>query len=519
MTHPEDKPLPAPQGGTDVTEGGMILSGDRRLDQEALRARAARVAAALKAEGLGEGDSVAVILRNDFAFLEVMLGAALVGIYVAPVNWHATSDEARHIIDDSGARLVVLHTDLMSRFGPGLPPGRKVLQVTTPPEIAEAYGLDPVAAPPDADWALWRDAQAPYDGPEAAPRSNIVYTSGTTGAPKGVVREPATGAMADRVREIVALAYGIAPGRVIRTVITGPMYHSVPNVYALHAVRTPGALVILKPRFDAEGLLKLIETHRLTHLHLVPTMMVRLLKLPQAVRDAYDVSSLRHVVHGAAPCAPEIRAAMIDWFGPVIGEYYGASETGPGFVLRPEDAPDHPGSVGQPTPWTRVEIVDRHGQSCATGEIGEIFLKIDDYPRFEYRNRPGEADKMRRGDLVSAGDMGFLDADGYLHLRDRKTDMIISGGVNIYPSDVEAALLDIPGVRDAAVFGLPDPEYGELVSACVATDLDEAALRAALDSRLARFKIPRQFHIMTTLPREDSGKIRKKDLRKLLING
>ncbi len=496
---------------------GLILAGSRRGSQAEMTQRAARAATAIKSIGIREGDSIAVIMRNDIAFLEVMLGAALIGVYVAPVNWHATAQEAAHILRDSGASLVVIHADLLERFAPGLSPGVAIRQVSTPPEIAEAYRTAPVTAPEAEDWDIWCKGFAPYDGPAAAPRSNIVYTSGTTGNPKGVVREPATGKMADRVRDVVALGYGIAPGRVIRTVITGPMYHSVPNVYALHAVRTPGALVVLQPRFDAEELLRLIEEYRITHLHLVPTMMVRLLRLPAQTRERYDISSLRHVVHGAAPCPPEVRQAMIDWFGPVIGEYYGASETGPGVVLTPEEAPEHPGSVGRPTPWTRIEIVDRDGNLCNTGYIGEIFMKIDDYPTFEYRNRPGEANKMRRGDLVSAGDIGFLDANGYLHLRDRKTDMIISGGVNVYPTDIEAALVDIAGVRDAAVFGLPDPEYSEVIAACVETELDEKALRAGLETRVARFKIPRVFHILPKLPREDSGKIRKKNLRADLI--
>ncbi|MGY9036623.1 MAG: AMP-binding protein [Rhodobacterales bacterium] len=498
-------------------DDGLIIAGTRRISQADMAQRAARAASAMASIGIGEGDSVAVILRNDIAFIEVMLGAALIGAYVAPVNWHATADEAAHILHDSGASLVVIHADLMARFELGLPEGIAVRQVATPQEIAQAYKLAAMTPSHDADWDMWCAGFAPYDGPAPAPRSNIVYTSGTTGNPKGVVREPATGAMAQRVRDVVALAYGIAPGRVIRTAITGPMYHSVPNVYALHAVRTAGAMVILQPRFDAEDLLRLIETHRITHLHLVPTMMVRLLRLPEKIRTAYDVSSLRHVVHGAAPCPPEIRQAMIEWFGPVIGEYYGASETGPGIVLTPDEAPDHPGSVGRPTPWTRIEIVGRDGTPCRTGYIGEIFLKIDNYPRFEYRNRPGEADKMRRGDLVSAGDIGFLDAEGYLHLRDRKTDMIISGGVNVYPTDIEAALVDIPGVRDAAVFGLPDPEFSEIVAACVETDLSEQALRDGLEKRLARFKIPRVFRLFDTLPREDSGKIRKKSLRAKIL--
>lgn len=497
---------------------GMVLAGERKLSQTCLLERAARVAQALRLKGLVEGDSIAVILRNDIAFLEAMLGAGMIGVYVAPVNWHATAAEAMHILSDSGARLVAIHADLMDKFGPGIPNDVYVIQVSTPSEVAEAYDVPPAVATLE-NWDKWRDAHQPYNGQPAAPRSNIIYTSGTTGAPKGVVREPAVGSMADRVRDVISLAYGIAPGRVIRTVVTGPMYHSVPNVYALHAVRTPGALVILQPRFDAEGLLAMIEQYRLTHLHLVPTMMVRLLKLPHKIRARYDISSLQHVVHGAAPCPPELRAAMIDWFGPVIGEYYGASETGPGIVLPPNEAPEHPGSVGRPTPWTRLEIVNKRGKPCATGEIGEIYLKIDNYPSFEYRNLPGEADRVRRGDLVSAGDLGFIDAQGYLHLRDRKTDMIISGGVNIYPSDVEAALLNIPGVRDAAVLGLPDPEYGEMVAACVATDLNEQALREALSGLLARFKIPRRFHIMDALPREDSGKIRKKVIRTALIQG
>lgn len=516
MAGPSD-PTPAAATAEPAALTGAVIAGERLITQEVLNDRAARVATGLRSLGLAEGDSIAVILRNDIAFLELMLGAALAGVYMAPVNWHATPAEAEHILRDSGARLIVIHSDLRPAFAPGLPAEVPVLEVETPPEIAAAYRVAGVPAVRDGGWGAWRDGFGPYDGPPAAPRANIIYTSGTTGQPKGVVREPAVGRIAERTREVVRQAYGITPGEVVRTAVVGPLYHSAPNVYTLHAVRAPGSLVILQPRFDAEALLELIHSYRLTHLHLVPTMFVRLLKLPEAVRAKYDVSSLQYVCHGAAPCPPEVRRRMIDWFGPVIGEYYGASETGPGVVLRPDEAHEHADTVGRPLPWTTLEIVDRNGQPCPTGQVGEIYLKIEDFPRFEYRNRPGLADTMRRGELVSAGDIGYLDAEGFLHLSDRKSDMIISGGVNIYPTDIEAALLDVPGVRDAVVFGLPDPEFGETVTACVETELDEAALRAALEDRIARFKIPRIFHIMDRLPREDSGKIRKKNLKADLL--
>lgn len=371
----------------------------------------------------------------------------------------------------------------------------------------------------EADWSQWIDGFAPYDGPPAAVRSNIIYTSGTTGKPKGVMREPAAGAMADRMREVVAYGYGITQGTPIRTVVTGPMYHSVPNVYAGHAVRTPGAMVILQPKFDAEELLAMIDTHKLTHLHLVPTMMVRLLRLPSDVRAKYNISSLEHVVHGAAPCPPEVRQAMIKWFGPVIGEYYGASETGPAIVLRPSEAPDHLGSVGRPTPWTTIEIVGKDGTVCGQGEVGEIYVKIANYPSFQYRNQPGLADEIRRGDLVSAGDLGYLDKDGFLFICDRKSDMIISGGVNVYPADIEAELLKIAGIRDAAVFGIPDPEFGEKVAAVIATELTQDEILQHLGTRLSSFKIPREMKCLPAIPREDSGKVRKRRLRDALLAG
>ncbi|WP_235912076.1 AMP-binding protein [Mesorhizobium xinjiangense] len=496
---------------------GLIISGDRMLSQDELQRRGMKIATGLKAMGIQEGDSIAVVLRNDFAFLETMLGANIAGVYVAAVNWHASAEEAAHILADSGAKLVVIHADLMAQFGAGIPDGVAVLQVSTPQEIATAFRVAALPAPVECDWDDWRDSHEPYDGPAAAPRSNIIYTSGTTGNPKGIVREPAVGDMAARVREVLSYSYGLSPDEPIRTAITGPLYHSAPNVYTFHAVRSPGGIAILQPRFDAEELLALIQDYKLTHLHLVPTMLVRLLKLNKEVRDKYDVSSLRYVVHGAAPCPPEVRRAMIDWFGPVIGEYYGASETGAAVALRPDEADAHADTVGRPTPWTRIEIIGTDGTPCRTGEIGEIFVKIDRYPSFEYRNRPGAADKVRRGDLVSAGDIGYLDAEGYLHLCDRKSDMIISGGVNIYPVEIEAALIDIPGVRDAAVFGIPNPEFGESVAACVATELDVAELREQLARRLARYKIPRTFRLIESLPREDSGKIRKKKLREALL--
>ncbi len=497
----------------------VIISGERRMTHSEMRERAARAATGFEGCGVAEGDAVALVLRNDFAFFEAALGAALVGAYAVPVNWHYTHPEAAYILEDCGARVVVIHADLLADLGPAIPDGVVVLVVPTPPEIREAYAIpaDQCVAPAGCrDWNGWLDGQDAWSGPPRAARMNMVYTSGTTGAPKGVVRDPQTPEQEARFAEILGIIFGVGEGQKPRTVVTGPIYHSAPNAYALYCARR-GGLVVLQPRFDAENLLALIERHRITHLHMVPIMFVRLLKLAAAVRAKYDLSSLEFVVHAGAPCPPAVKRRMIEWWGPVINEYYGSTETGPPIFHTSEEALRKPGTAGRRLERTVVKIMDAEGRELGPGEIGEIYLRVTGHADFTYRNNQEKRREIERNGLITVGDIGYFDDDGYLFICDRASDMVISGGVNIHPAEIEAALMGMPGVRDCAVFGIPDEEFGEALCAHVELDadarLDAAAVEAGLAGRLAKYKIPGKIVFDQALPREDSGKIMKRKLR------
>jgi long-chain acyl-CoA synthetase len=298
--------------------------------------------------------------------------------------------------------------------------------------------------------------------------------------------------------------------------MTGPMYHSAPASYA-RVVLSVGGDLHLMPRFDAEGLLALIHERRIGHMHVVPTMFHRLLALPEAVKARYDTSSLEFVIHGAAPCPAEAKRRMLDWWGPVIHEYYGSTEAGLVTQAGPEDARAKPGSVGRPLPGREVRILDEAGRPLPPGQEGEIFMSLAGLTDFTYHKHDAARAEIERQGFVSNGDVGYLDADGYLFLCDRKRDMVISGGVNIYPAEIEAVLSAMPGVADCAVFGIPDAQYGEAVAAAVqpaaGASLSEAEVRAFLKPHLAAYKLPRLVTFHDALPREDSGKIFKRKLR------
>jgi len=498
---------------------GRILSGARSLARDELQRRVAQAAGGFAALGIGEDDAVAMVLRNDFAFFEAAMGATLVGAYAVPVNWHFKADEAGYIMRDCGARAVVVHADLLPQVRAGIPPEAALFVVETPPEVCRAYGIaDADAALPagTTGWEQWRAAQPPWDRPPRAARTNMIYTSGTTGLPKGVRREPADARKQAKMAEMVATIFDIRPDQPLRTVITGPVYHSAPNFYALYAAQN-AELVVLQPRFDAEELLRLIERHRITHLHMVPIMFVRLLALPDAVRERYDLSSLRFVVHAAAPCPPAVKRQMIDWWGPVINEYYGGTETGGAVFHTAAEALRKPGTVGRAIDGAEVKVLDPAGRALPAGEIGEVHLRIHDWPDFTYNGMDEKRQEVERDGLITCGDVGYLDEDGYLFLCDRVRDMVISGGVNIYPAEIEAVLISMPGVRDCAVFGIPHDEYGETLCAYVEPDtgaeLDGDRVRAWLRERIANYKVPATVEISRTLPREDSGKIFKRKLR------
>ncbi|HYG26440.1 MAG TPA: acyl-CoA synthetase [Caulobacteraceae bacterium] len=497
---------------------GIIL-GERRVSHEALLDRAARAAAGFRSVKIGAGDTVLVLLRNDFAFLEASLAAGLVGAHPVAGNWHWTAAEVAYIVADAQPRAIVVHADMLEAFAPALPRDVTLLVATTPPEIAEAYGAAAGlgALPPGArSWDDWIESHAPLAQATAEPASTIIYTSGTTGKPKGVRRQPPTAEQSRAATEIIGKAYGLRAEEGLVTLVAAPLYHSAPNTQGLFGVKV-GATLVLEPRFDAERMLRLIERWRVTHLYAAPIMFVRLLQLPREVREKYDLSSLQFVVHAAAPCPVEVKRAMIDWWGPVIHEFYGSTETRAVTCCTAEEWLQRPGTVGRAIEGAVVRVVDENGQDQPPGVPGEVLSRHWDVADFTYQNDDAKRRAMERFGLLSVGDVGYLDEDGYLFLCDRSSDMIISGGVNIYPAEIEAALLQVSGVEDCAVFGAPDAEYGEAVVAVVQpldnVELDADVLRAELRARIAGYKVPRRIDFAQELPREDSGKIFKRKLK------
>jgi long-chain acyl-CoA synthetase len=494
-----------------------LISGDRRRGHNDIADRAARMAAGLAALGVGPGDSVCILMRNDIAFIEAAYAAMRLGAYGVPVNWHFKPEEVEYILRDSGTKVLIGHADLLHPLGSIIPSGVTVLSVPTPPEILASYSIDPghVAAPAFAiDLEGWLAQQRPYDGPQVPQPQNMIYTSGTTGHPKGVRRRAPTAEQAANAERMRAMIYGLKPGA--RALLPGPLYHSAPNSFGIRAGRLGGALVLM-PRFEPEEFLRLIEGERIDTIFMVPTMFIRLMKLPEAVRRRYDVSSLRHIIHAAAPCPADIKRAMIEWWGPVIYEFYGSTESGAVTFATSEDALSKPGTVGKISPGAELRFVGDDGRFLPQGEIGEIYSRIAGNPDFTYHNKPEKRAEIDREGFITSGDVGYIDSDGYVFLCDRKRDMVISGGVNIYPAEIEAVLHAVPGVHDCAVFGIPDTEFGEALLAVVepqaGVTLDTAEIRTRLKGSLADYKVPKHIEIRHGLPREDSGKIFKRRLR------
>jgi long-chain acyl-CoA synthetase len=494
-----------------------IVSGPRKRSHAEIADRSARIAGGLHGLGVKQGDSVCVLMRNDIAFIEAAYAAMRLGAYGVPVNWHFKPDEIDYILRDSGTSVLIGHADMLHQLRNTIPSGVTVLSVPTPPEILATYKIDPdhLAKPDFAiDFESWLARHAPYDGPVVPQPQNMIYTSGTTGHPKGVRRDaptPEQSAAAERMRIMI---YGLKAGS--RALLPGPLYHSAPNSFGIRAGRLGGALVLM-PRFEPEDFLRLVEAERIDTIFMVPTMFIRLMKLPEQLRRKYDVSSLRHIIHAAAPCPADVKRAMIEWWGPVIYEFYGSTESSAVTFANSEDALKKPGTVGQISPGAELRFVGDDGRLLPQGEIGEIYSRIAAHPDFTYHNKPEKRAEIERDGFITSGDVGYIDADGYVFLCDRKRDMVISGGVNIYPAEIEAALHALPGVHDCAVFGIPDEEFGEALMAVVepqpGVTLDTADIRARLKATLADYKVPKHVEIQASLPREDSGKIFKRRLR------
>ncbi len=495
-----------------------IVSGEREAPVEAVVVNAARAATGLESLGVKLGDAIAVFMRNDIAFFEAAGAASLLGLYAVPINWHYGPEEAGYILEDCGAKALIIHADLLPNIESAIPDGLPVFVVETPPEIAAAYGIAPdLLSVPEGctPWADWISGFEPMQPRDIASPGAMIYTSGTTGRPKGVRRTPANPANMDALYEVINIAFGLHPGA--RTIIPAPMYHSAPNAYASLSVTFELDEIVLMPRFDPEEFLRLIEKHKITHLQTVPTMFVRMLKLPKEVREKYDVSSLEFVVHAAAPCAPEIKKQMIEWWGPVINEYYGSTETGSVVFCNSEDWLTHPGTVGKAMPGVQLRIISDEGEDQPVGEPGEVFSRIIAGPDFTYNGDDAKRRAAEKDGLISVGDIGYLDEEGFLYLCDRRNDMVISGGVNIYPAEIESCLISHPGIADCAVFGIPDDDFGEALCACVlradGTSMTEGDVQAHVREHLATYKTPKVIEFVDELPREDSGKIFKRKLR------
>jgi long-chain acyl-CoA synthetase len=494
-----------------------IISGERRRGHPEIADRVARIASGLHQLGVGQGASVCILMRNDIAFIEAAYAAMRLGAYGVPVNWHFKPEEIKYVLEDSQTSVLIGHADMLHALRGVIPADVTVLSVPTPPEIVERYRIDrDLLATPDfaVDLETSIARHAPYDGPAVPQPPNMIYTSGTTGHPKGVRRLAPTPEQALASERMRTLIYGLKQG--IRSLLPGPLYHSAPNSFGLRSGRLGGALVLM-PRFEPEEFLRLIDEQKIDTIFMVPTMFIRLLKLPEAVRRKYDVSSLRHIVHAAAPCPADAKRAMIEWWGPIITEYYGSTEAGALTFATSDDALNRPGTVGRVLDGVELRFQGDDGGVVAQGEIGEIYSRAADQPDFIYHNKPEKRAEVERDGFITSGDVGYIDQDGYVFVCDRKRDMVISGGVNIYPAEIEAALHAVPGVHDCAVFGIPDEEFGEALMAVVepqpGVTLEIADIRRQLKTSLADYKVPKHVEIHRALPREDSGKIFKRRLR------
>lgn len=479
--------------------------------------RVARAARGFNSLGIERGSSVAVMLRNDVPFLEATLAARHLGAYPVPLNWHLQPDEVRYILDNSDSEVLVIHEDLHKAAASGIPEDIRVFVVATTDELAKAYNLQVTNAPLPEGTTSWDEfvaAHEPWDQEAEQETASMVYTSGTTGRQKGVRREPSTPEQYEKNLETAFKVMGIQPG--IRTIIPAPLYHSAPNFYAITSAVLE-SYIILMPRFDAEEFLRLVETYKITHVQMVPVMFIRLLKLPKEVREKYDVSSLENIVHAAAPCPADVKKAMIDWFGPIINEYYGSTELGILTYATSEDALKFPGTVGKPIDDCTMKIFNDDGEEVPQAETGTVYARVDWAAEFTYQHDDEKRRSIEMNDLLTCGDIGYFNEEGFLFLCDRANDMVISGGVNIYPAEIEAVLIQHDDVRDCAVFGIPDEEFGESLAAII--ELQDGStpskedMAAYLRDRLASFKVPRHIEFRDDLPREDSGKLFKRKLR------
>jgi long-chain acyl-CoA synthetase len=480
--------------------------GDRTYAD--LNAEINRLGRALRARGLGAGDSIALMCTNRPEFLEVLGAAQRIGLRLTPINWHLTGEEAAYIVENCEAKAFIASADAGEKIGVAAQGGaRDLVKLNVGGYIPGFEMYNSAVAAEDGS-----DIEDPVLG------TQMLYTSGTTGRAKGVHREgrPPSSALAavnfcgyDEAYETSVDAH----------LLTGPLYHAAPLAFSVAVPFLYGVPVVIMDHWDPVEMLRLVEMHGVTHTHMVPTMFHRLLALPDDVKERFDHSSLRFIIHGAAPCPVPVKQRLIEWLGPIVVEYYAATE-GLGTLVDSKTWLAHPGTVGRPMVPGLVKVADDTGAELPRGDVGLVFLQALRATRFDYYGDAEKTSGAYRGDYFTLGDVGYMDGEGFLYLTDRTANLIISGGVNIYPAEVDAVLLEHPAVGDVATIGVPDDEWGETVKAVVqpaegvaGTDELAAELMAFCRDRLAHFKCPRSVDFVAELPREDTGKIFKRKLR------
>jgi len=488
----------------------LVAPDGTQLHAGELLGRANQVVHALRGFGIRQGDVVATVLPNGIEAVEVYLAALQAGWYLVPINHHLVGREIGYILADADAKVFVAH----ERFADAC------LEAADEAELPSTACLAVGAITGFSSFAAARNNQPTTLPADRTLGDTMNYTSGTTGNPKGVHRDllGVTPEQAALGLGGLLLLFGINPGDDNVHIVGSPLYHTAVLRFGGASLHF-GHTVVLMDKWLPEEMLALIERHRVTTSHMVPTQFHRLLGLPEETRTKYDLSSLRHMINAAAPCPIDVKHKMIEWWGPVIDEYYAASEGG-GTIVNTEEWLEKPGTVGKAWPISEIGVFDDEGHRLEEpGQIGTVYMSMQS-GGFEYHKDKEKTERNRIGSFFTVGDIGYLDEDGFLFLCDRKTDMIISGGANIYPAEIEGVLFGHPKVGDAAVFGIPNEDWGEEVKAVIepvdgvepSPELAEDILAYCAD-KLAKFKTPKSVDFTTEMPRDPNGKLYKRKLR------
>ncbi len=503
---------PGTHAATNPDKPALIMTGSGRVvTYGQLEDRSARLARALHDLGLRTGDVFAMLSDNAPEALELYWAALRSGLYVTAINHNLSAEEAAYIVNDCDARVLIASAGVR-----GL--AEDIVEGT--PEIAHRFAFGGEVDGHASYEELLAGAGEPLT--EMPRGSDMLYSSGTTGRPKGV-KPPLLPITVDQPGDplvgLLGAAFGITADDVYLS--SAPIYHAAPLRWC-GAVQAYGGTVVMMEKYSAEGAVREIAAHGVTVLQMVPTMFVRMLQLPEEVRTGYDLSTLRLAVHAAAPCPPEVKRAMIDWWGPILVEYYASTEANGMTFVSSQEWVTKPGSVGRAVLGS-LRICDDEGVELPVGEVGTVYFERDAMP-FAYHKDPAKTEAAQHPEhptWSAVGDLGYVDEDGYLFLTDRKAFMIISGGVNIYPQEIENVLTLHPAIFDVGVIGIPDPEFGEQVKAVVqlregyqASDELAAELIGYVRERLAHYKAPRSVGFAESLPRTPTGKLVKGELKK-----